>query len=94
MTEHAGHSANRSASATSASGGAAPARDEQNRTYYDDFAGWYERERGKGYHRMLDDLEVELPTAAAETQEPRAEPAAHRRRRPAPRPGGTVRTRR
>lgn len=31
-----------------------------NRTYYDDFAGWYERERGKGYHRMLDDLEVEL----------------------------------
>jgi len=31
-----------------------------NRTYYDDFAGWYERERGKGYHRMLDDLEVDL----------------------------------
>lgn len=32
--------------------------DEQNRAYYDDFAGWYERERGHGYHRMLDDLEV------------------------------------
>lgn len=31
-----------------------------NRSYYDDFAGWYERERGKGYHRMLDDLEVNL----------------------------------
>jgi len=31
-----------------------------NRAYYDDFSGWYERERGKGYHRMLDDLEVEL----------------------------------
>jgi ubiquinone/menaquinone biosynthesis C-methylase UbiE len=31
-----------------------------NRTYYDDFASWYERERGHGYHRMLDDLEVEL----------------------------------
>jgi ubiquinone/menaquinone biosynthesis C-methylase UbiE len=31
-----------------------------NRSYYDDFAGWYERERGKGYHRMLDDLEVDL----------------------------------
>lgn len=31
-----------------------------NRSYYDEFAGWYERERGKGYHRMLDDLEVEL----------------------------------
>ncbi|HTE50643.1 MAG TPA: class I SAM-dependent methyltransferase [Kofleriaceae bacterium] len=31
-----------------------------NRTYYDDFAGWYERERGRGYHQMLDDLEVGL----------------------------------
>jgi ubiquinone/menaquinone biosynthesis C-methylase UbiE len=31
-----------------------------NRTYYDDFAGWYERERGQGYHQMLDDLEVGL----------------------------------
>jgi ubiquinone/menaquinone biosynthesis C-methylase UbiE len=31
-----------------------------NRTYYDDFAGWYERERGHGYHRLIDDLEVEL----------------------------------
>jgi ubiquinone/menaquinone biosynthesis C-methylase UbiE len=31
-----------------------------NRTYYDDFAGWYERERHLPYHRMLDDLEIEL----------------------------------
>jgi ubiquinone/menaquinone biosynthesis C-methylase UbiE len=31
-----------------------------NRTYYDDFASWYERERHLPYHRMLDDLEVEL----------------------------------
>jgi len=31
-----------------------------NRTYYDDFAGWYERERGRGYHQLLDDLEVGL----------------------------------
>jgi ubiquinone/menaquinone biosynthesis C-methylase UbiE len=31
-----------------------------NRSYYDDFATWYERERGRGYHRMLDDLEVDL----------------------------------
>lgn len=31
-----------------------------NRAYYDDFAAWYERERGRGYHRMLDDLEVDL----------------------------------
>jgi ubiquinone/menaquinone biosynthesis C-methylase UbiE len=30
------------------------------RSYYDDFAAWYERERGRGYHRMLDDLEVDL----------------------------------
>jgi len=30
-----------------------------NRAYYDDFAGWYERERHLPYHRMLDDLEVE-----------------------------------
>ena len=31
-----------------------------NRAYYDDFAGWYERERHLPYHRMLDDLEIEL----------------------------------
>jgi len=31
-----------------------------NRSYYDDFAGWYENERGRGYHQMLDDLELEL----------------------------------
>jgi ubiquinone/menaquinone biosynthesis C-methylase UbiE len=31
-----------------------------NRSYYDDFASWYERERGRGYHQMLDDLEVGL----------------------------------
>lgn len=31
-----------------------------NRSYYDDFAGWYERERHLPYHRMLDDLEVEV----------------------------------
>jgi ubiquinone/menaquinone biosynthesis C-methylase UbiE len=29
-----------------------------NRTYYDDFSGWYERERHEPYHRMLDELEV------------------------------------
>lgn len=31
-----------------------------NRAYYDDFAAWYERDRGQGYHQMLDDLEVGL----------------------------------
>ena len=29
-----------------------------NRSYYDDFANWYERDRGVGYHKMLDDLEL------------------------------------
>jgi ubiquinone/menaquinone biosynthesis C-methylase UbiE len=32
----------------------------ENRAYYDEFAAWYEKERGKGYHRLVDDLEVEL----------------------------------
>ena len=31
-----------------------------NRDYYDDFAGWYERERHHGYHAMLDRLQVEV----------------------------------
>ena len=31
-----------------------------NQSYYDDFSGWYERERHLPYHRMLDDLEVEI----------------------------------
>src|ERR1700690_1542664 len=37
-----------------------PATRLGNRAYYDDFAGWYERDRHLPYHRMLDDLEVEL----------------------------------
>lgn len=40
-----------------------------NRAYYDDFAGWYEKERGRGYHRMLDDLEVELVRRYADGKE-------------------------
>jgi SAM-dependent methyltransferase len=31
-----------------------------NRAYYDEFAAWYERERGLPYHQLLDDLELEL----------------------------------
>ena len=31
-----------------------------NQSYYDEFAAWYERERHDGYHRMIDDLEVDL----------------------------------
>ncbi|MEZ4359472.1 MAG: class I SAM-dependent methyltransferase [Kofleriaceae bacterium] len=30
------------------------------RAYYDDFASWYERARHRPYHRMLDELELEL----------------------------------
>jgi ubiquinone/menaquinone biosynthesis C-methylase UbiE len=31
--------------------------DRTNRTYYDDFSGWYERERSRGYHALIDELE-------------------------------------
>ena len=34
--------------------------DQEARRYYDDFSSWYERERGYGYHQMIDDLEVRL----------------------------------
>jgi ubiquinone/menaquinone biosynthesis C-methylase UbiE len=40
-----------------------------NKTYYDGFAGWYERERHLPYHRMLDDLEVEIVQRYAEGKE-------------------------
>jgi ubiquinone/menaquinone biosynthesis C-methylase UbiE len=37
--------------------------DEGNsRKYYDDFASGYERERGRGYHKLLDDLELSVLT--------------------------------
>jgi ubiquinone/menaquinone biosynthesis C-methylase UbiE len=32
----------------------------RTKDYYDEFAGWYERERGRGYHQLIDDLEVGL----------------------------------
>ena len=35
-------------------------REANNRAYYDDFSDGYERERGIGYHRMLDDLEMQV----------------------------------
>ncbi len=31
-----------------------------NQAYYDEFAGWYERQRHQGYHAMLDELELSL----------------------------------
>ena len=32
----------------------------ENRAYYDEFATRYEHQRGRGYHALLDDLEVDL----------------------------------
>jgi len=32
----------------------------RTKEYYDEFSAWYERERGRGYHQLVDDLEVEL----------------------------------
>lgn len=32
----------------------------QSQAYYDDFSRIYEKERGEGYHRLIDDLEVEI----------------------------------
>lgn len=33
---------------------------EATRAYYDEFSEWYERERGHGYHALIDDLEVAI----------------------------------
>jgi ubiquinone/menaquinone biosynthesis C-methylase UbiE len=32
----------------------------KGRSYYNEFSSWYERERHRGYHRMIDELEVDL----------------------------------
>ncbi len=40
--------------------------DERAKAYYDDFSGWYERGRSRGYHGMVDDLEVEITSRYAE----------------------------
>jgi ubiquinone/menaquinone biosynthesis C-methylase UbiE len=34
--------------------------DAHNRAYYDDFSTGYERERGRGYHQLIDDLELDV----------------------------------
>jgi ubiquinone/menaquinone biosynthesis C-methylase UbiE len=31
-----------------------------SKAYYDDFSRSYEKERGEGYHRLIDDLEIEI----------------------------------
>ncbi|MBI5515926.1 MAG: methyltransferase domain-containing protein [Deltaproteobacteria bacterium] len=33
---------------------------DHTRAYYNDFSRWYERERGRGYHGMIDDLELSV----------------------------------
>jgi ubiquinone/menaquinone biosynthesis C-methylase UbiE len=42
--------------------------DAETRAYYDDFSRGYERERGAGYHRLLDDLEVAVAAPLARDQ--------------------------
>lgn len=32
----------------------------ETKEYYDDFSGWYERERHHGYHAMLDELQLDI----------------------------------
>ncbi len=32
----------------------------ESRAYYDDFSDGYERERGRGYHQLIDDLEMDI----------------------------------
>jgi ubiquinone/menaquinone biosynthesis C-methylase UbiE len=41
------------------------ASEQKTRRYYDDFSDSYERGRGYGYHRMIDDLEVQVTTPYA-----------------------------
>jgi len=40
--------------------------DEDNRAYYDDFSIGYERERGYGYHQLLDELEMRVVAPLAQ----------------------------
>jgi ubiquinone/menaquinone biosynthesis C-methylase UbiE len=42
---------------------------KDNRSYYDDFAAWYENERHHGYHAMLDRLQVEIATSFCRDRE-------------------------
>lgn len=34
--------------------------ESHTRAYYDDFSGWYERERARGYHWLVDELEMQV----------------------------------
>jgi len=37
--------------------------------YYDDFSGWYERERHRGYHALVDDIQTEIVRPLSEGRE-------------------------
>ena len=41
------------------------ASEQKARQYYDDFSASYDRGRGHGYHRMIDDLELQVATPYA-----------------------------
>ena len=42
---------------------------KDNRSYYDDFAAWYEKERHHGYHALLDRLQVEIAASFCRDRE-------------------------
>ena len=42
---------------------------QDNKSYYDEFSDWYENERHDGYHRLIDDLQVDLLWPHIQNQE-------------------------
>ena len=42
---------------------------KDNRSYYDDFANWYEKERHDGYHALIDQLQIEVAAPFAQDQD-------------------------
>jgi ubiquinone/menaquinone biosynthesis C-methylase UbiE len=42
---------------------------DATRAYYNDFSRWYERERGRGYHGLIDDLELAVAEPYARGRE-------------------------
>ena len=42
---------------------------KDNRSYYNDFAEWYERGRDKGYHALLDALQIDLTLPLAQDRD-------------------------
>ena len=42
---------------------------KDNRSYYDDFAGWYENERHHGYHALLDQMQIEVAGPLCQNRE-------------------------